>query len=187
LVPDKGNQAPEQPLAQHAEAAPRPEPQSQPQPVPDTAVAPLSRGLFGFTAQQNPANLPDRTLAASLRGSANTTPPAERRTLADYRSFSGRPLPVIDTARSSSTNSAAVRLQPTAPMPEKPRTAPAATEGRAGDPAPPDAISAKAETAPVATPAPTSDWFAAAMARGLDRYREQRRSTPPATQIDTAL
>jgi hypothetical protein len=192
LVPDKGTQTPEEPLAQHAEATPQPQPlpqsESQPQRAPEAAVAPLSRGLFGFTAQQSPANLPDRTLTAALRGANNTTPSAaERRTLADYRNFSGRALPVIDTARSSGTNSTAIRLQPTAPMPEKPRTVPAAPEPRASDAVPADAIPAKAETGPVANPAPTSDWFAAAMARGLDRYREQRRSSPPPAQIDTTL
>jgi hypothetical protein len=185
LVPDQESPPPAAPLAQHAEAAPQP--QSQPQPAPDAAVAPLSRGLFGFTAQQNPANIPDRTLAASLRGSANTATPAiERRTLADYRNFSGRPLPVIDAARSNSTNSTAIRLQPTAPMPEKPRSTPAATEPRANDAVPADAPPAKTETGPGTNPPPTSDWFAAAMARGLDRYREQRRPSPPA-QIDTSL
>jgi hypothetical protein len=132
----------------------------------------------------------DRTLAGSLYGppSVSTAPAAQGRSLADYRNFTGRPLPTIDNNRSAGTTSNAVRLQPTAPLPERPRTSanPAARETAPATSAPGETSAGTSES-PAAATAPTNDSFVTAMARGLDRYREQRRIGSGAMQIDTTL
>lgn len=199
FVPDKGSAPSGDPATQFAKAAdPEPQPEIASSLVTDDAIAanPPSRNLFtrasATSAAATPLVGPDRTLGTSLvrGGHSNTTPNATQgRTLADYRNFSGRPLPVVDGTRSAGNHAAPVRLQPTVPLAEKPRVLPAASESPAvRDTSPVEpVIDAKADTATVGmTPAPASEWFTSAMARGLDRYREQRRQTAP-IQIDTAL
>jgi hypothetical protein len=204
--PDKSPVEPPTQFAEATTASPKPTEAAaapavpQDAAVPDAAVAPVSRGLFTArtTLPPNSASTlgPERTLTASLRGQQQGTNGAtsgsQGRTIADYRNFSGRPLPVVDANRSTSTQSAPIRLQPSVPMSEKPRTPPAAAAEpaatREAAPAQP-AIGTTAETTgTTGTPAPASDWFTAAMARGLDRYREQhRQAAPPALRLDATL
>jgi len=207
LMPDKAAPPTGEPAAQFARAATsEPLPEAAPAPASPVleqaaaaAPAPASRGLFTrSTPPQSPINVPvvgpDRTLGGSfLRGGQPNAAanPTQGRTIADYRSFSGRPLPVVDATRTAPSTSAQIRLQPTAPMSERTRALPlGATEAgplREASPAEPE-TGTKSETGPGAPPAPANDWFASAMSRGLDRYREQRRQvTSPAPQIDTTL
>ncbi len=190
LSPDKGTPAPVEPPTQFAAA-----PASQPQPE-DLAVAPLSRTALATTAPQNTASIvgSDRTLGASLLygppAAGAATLATQGRTLTDYRSFTGRPLPIIDMNRSS--NAAPVRLQPTATLPERARTSglPAARDTKPIETAAPDAGSAASTESAAnkaAGGATANDSFVAAMARGLDRYREQRRLGTGAMQIDATL
>ncbi len=191
--PGKATPAPAEPPTQFAAAPP-----SQPEPE-ELTVAPLSRTAFGITAPQSAAGAvgSDRTLAASLYGppASGAALAAQGRTLADYRSFTGRPLPVVDTNRSASSHSAPIRLQPTATLPERTRTSglPAPTKdpkpAEVSAPAPHAGSTGSTETTANTTAgaAPTSDGFVAAMARGLDRYREQRRLGTSAMQIDATL
>lgn len=185
--PNKGTPAPTEPPAQFAEAVAAQTEPTMEEPV----VAPPSRIVPGAASAPNAATSlgSDRTLAGSLYGphpNAPTTLAAQGRSLADYRSFTGRPLPTIDTTRSASSNSAPIRLQPTAPMPERTRAtaAPPAKEAKASEPTP--AESASGANAPAAAPPPTNEGFVAAMSRGLDRYREQHRIGAP-LQIDATL
>lgn len=204
FTPDKGS--PTEPATQFANAAST-EPPAEPAaattaPVSSddaTPAAPPARVQLSRNAPPGLLNAfgQDRTLGNSLlRGPQNaaanatsngaTTP--QGRTLSDYRHFSGRPLPVVDSTRSASSHATPVRLQPTAPMAEKFRVQPATTETVSpNEPAPGESpVSTKGETPAAGAPAPASDWFAAAMSRGLDKYREQRRQTSPG-QIDTTL
>jgi hypothetical protein len=187
FVPDRGAPAPlEPPPTQLADA----EPNAAANAAGDPPVAPLSRTAFAGTPAPGAISTlgADRTLGGSLYApTAAAAPAAQGRRLADYRSFTGRPLPVIDTSRSANTNAAPVRLQPTAPLPERPRTVatPPAKESKPAVPAP-------AEGTPgpeaAATPPPAAnEGFVAAMSRGLDRYREQRRLGSAPLQIDSTL
>lgn len=185
--PNKGAPAPTEPPAQFAEAAAvQPEPaMDEPVAVPPSRIAPLAASAPGVATPLGS----DRTLAGSLYGPHPNAPmlAAQGRSLTDYRSFTGRPLPTIDTTRSASSHSAPIRLQPTAPMPERTtRTAasPPAKEAKAAEPTPAESPSANA---PAAVPPPPNDEFVAAMSRGLDRYREQRRIGPTPLQIDATL
>ncbi len=166
-------------------------------------VAPLSRALFsaatapsGATALGvTPAN-GDRSLGGSLvpRSRAGTAGASESgvqgRSLSDYRNFSGRPLPVVDAARSGSTSSAPVRLQTTGPMvPERTARTPVAAPvaETAGDRTPRAVAKEAASSDGPSAAGPSSHWFSAAMMRGLDRYREGKRLDAPPPQIDTTL
>ena len=189
LTPDKGMPAPAEPPPQFADAsssAPAPE-----RVIDEAAIAPVSRNLLGAvptrTATAAPGN--DRTLTGSLYGppASGTAPASQGRTLADYRNFTGRPLPTIDTTRSGGTHSNPVRLQPTAPMAERPRTSVnSVAKEDAPAPSTPTDTGASAGDSPTAV-APANEPFVAAMARGLDRYREQRRIGAGSMQIDTTL
>ena len=202
FTPDKGS--PAEPATQFASAA-RVEPPAElaaaatpPVSSEDAApAAPPSRVQLSRNAPPGLLNAfgQDRTLGNSLlRGQPNAatnamstgaTTPAGR-TLSDYRNFSGRPLPVVDSTRAAPSHSASVRLQPTAPMAEKFRVQPAAPEAVSLPEATPGEppVATKAET--TGAPAPANDWFTSAMTRGLDKYREQRRQAAP-SQIDTTL
>lgn len=190
--PDKGTPAPAAPPTQFA-AIPAPEPEPG-----DLAVAPLSRTALGTTAPQDAGSIVggDRTLGASLLygppAAGAATLAAQGRTLADYRNFTGRPLPVVDTSRSGGSHAAPVRLQPTVTLPERTRTSglPATRDPRPAEAVAPAAVSTGSTDNTTNTAAgitPTNNSFVAAMARGLDRYREQRRLGTSAMQIDTTL
>jgi len=185
LVPDKAAPGPAEP-SQFAQAASLPAARSGDDAPIDTAAPeaqaptpPISTVPLGA----------DRTLGASLLRQppgADRTLPSQGRTLVDYRNFTGRPLPVIDTNRSAGSHSTPVRLQPSAPLPERMRTiAPSpAKEARDSEPAP--ASSASSNNAETSNPPAANDEFVAAMSRGLDRYRAQRRPGAP-LQIDATL
>ncbi len=175
--------APSAALENDAEASPPAAPLTA-----ETSPAPVSRALFA--AQNAPAG--DRTLSGSLVNRQGSTAPG--RTLSDYRSFAGRPLPTIDASRSAST-AAPVRLQTTGPItPERGRTPILAASGPTNVPTtnPAEAMPKSPTNAPTtaenAAGTPQTHWFQAAMMKGLDRYREGRRAdTAPAQQLDTTL
>lgn len=190
FAPDKGAPAPAQPPVQFADAA-APVPASV---VEDATITPVSLSAPSTLPAQVAAAATGghRTLGGSLYGatpSSATAPAGQGRTLSDYRNFTGRPLPIIDTNRSAGSTSAPVRLQPTGPLPERPRTD---TSPVAKSAAPVAPVPTPADTNPTAGDSaaavtPTDPSFVAAMARGLDRYREQRRIGSGAMQIDTTL
>lgn len=202
VLPDKSAPSPTEPAPQFA-AVTEPQPPAdanspaavQPMVAEDNPISPASAPR-GFLSRNPPPGMvnafaPDRTLGGSLlRGpNAPTNGAAAQpgRTIADYRSFSGRPLPVVDTSRTAPSQSAQIRLQPSVPLAERPRfqpeTSPSSREGAAAEPA----VAAPTETVGTGTPqAPANDWFTAAMSRGLDRYREQHRQSAP-IRIDTSL
>jgi hypothetical protein len=168
-----------------AEASPAPAPLTT-----DAGSAPPLRAA-GMTTPSAPST--DRTpLSASLANRqrhAGDGSAAPGRTLADYRSFAGRPLPSIDATRSASS-ATPVRLQTTGPItPERgrpPATSPvnAVNAGEISPSAP--ATVTTVEEGGAGTP--QTHWFQAAMMKGLDRYREGRRpEAAPTPRLDTTL
>lgn len=123
---------------------------------------------------------------------------ASGRTLADYRSFAGRPLPTIDSTRTASS-ATPVRLQTTGPItPERgrapvlPASIPASNPTSGASTTPSDGAPSGPPIAPTATDgsagSPPTHWFQAAMMKGLDRYRDSRKpELQPAQQVDRTL
>lgn len=186
--PGSSEPAPDQ-ARQYATAdseSPAPSPSAE-----DHEVAPLSRALLGAEPAVDPATAlaGDRHAGLLLGRTRNLTNRSRAtgggtsgRTLADYRAAEGRGLPVVDNQRAASgaKATAPIRLQTTAPLPERPQGPGAASEAMPTSPA--------AKENPASSEAP-GEPFAAAMMRGLDRYREMKQSqnkTAPAV-IDATL
>ena len=186
FAPDKTTPAPLDPPTQFADAAPT----VAENVASESPLTPLSRTEFAGTPAPGPAAAlgADRTLAGSLYApTAAAAPALQGRTLGDYRSFSGRPLPIIDTTRAPNSHPAPVRLQPAVTLPERARAVvgPPAKEAKPTTSGPTEGAPGPEAASPTLPTA--NDGFVAAMPRGLDRYREQRRLGSSPLQIDTTL
>lgn len=171
----------------------------------DTAAeaAPVENPVMPQTAGVTPelhaaaAKTPARSLLMPASAPSSGT---SGKTLADYQAYAGHRMPVVDLGRggTSSTRNTPIPLQTTLPLAADQVRSTVIPAAKFSSPAP-TAKAASSEPAagesvspPAAAPAEGKDWVAAAMLRGLDRYREMKRSqmkdlAPPAQRLDTVL
>jgi hypothetical protein len=193
LGPDKSKTADPAAMAAHADQATLSDPPSNKTAVAAEDSAPVESPVTTTGADENMPPAMNNDGVSPLPVAAASTPAAQRtassratpgRSMADYWSSAGLKTPVVDNTRANGApQQAPVPLQITLPgAGENVRHTPVVSGAAAttGTTPPPAAANDKQP----------SDWVAAAMMHGLDRYREMKRreELPQRTpQVDTEL